>query len=928
MGNRAAEIFERAVERPAPERAAILEEECRGDERLRSRVEVLLRAHEDAGAFLGAPTSRSPPVDFGGDAPGAGAPGPFGAERPGSVIGRFRLLELIGEGGFGRVFMAEQREPVVRRVAVKIIKLGMDTAQVVARFEAERQALALMDHPGIATVLDGGATESGRPYFVMELVKGVPITEYCDKTRLNVSERLALFMEVCAAVQHAHQKGVIHRDLKPGNVLVAERDGRPRPKVIDFGIAKATSGRLTNRTLFTEFRQFIGTPQYMSPEQTLGAGVDVDTRTDIYSLGVILYELLTGTTPLDPDALRTAGLDEVQRLIREGTTPRPSTRISTLESIGDVAAHRHTEPARLGTLLRGDLDWIVLKAVEKDRTRRYETANALADDVRRFLRHEPVSATPPSPSYRLRKFIRRNRGGVLAGAAVLLLLVVAVAGTTSGLLAALRERERAQAQRENAERVAEFMADLLKGVETAKALGRDTTVLREMLDSAAARIESGELADSPEAELRLRWTIGQAYTDIAEGGAAQRAEAVLRPAMGLAERTYGAQSIEAAMTLLTHARSLFALGQREEALSGYEASLQIYRRVHNGDHVAIVAALNDLVQCLESLGRPDEGLRRAEEAVAMSRRLKSGDDPALAASLNNVGACLSMLGRSEAAVTTYREALEMHRRLFGPDHPEVAACLNNLALCLSAMGRWDEALPAQEAVLQMHRRLFQGDHPDLAWSLNNVAYCLNAMGRYGDALPYFESALEMRQRLFTGDHPDTATNLNNVAACLNALGRHEEALAKFEAALAMFRALSDGDRPNLANTMHNMAGCLNRLGRGAEALSYAEAAIDMNRRMLPPDHLHILLAQLNRARALTLLSRFTEAESVLLEQAPKLLERPDLPAVYKKRAIDGAVALYEAWHAADPERGFDRKAAEWRERLEALRSASGKPNAG
>ncbi len=925
---RVKDLLSRAARLAPGERPAFIERAAEGE--VAAEALELLRTLDDP-AFMSAPTAgggapHREERDWGPLAPIASAPEP--REVPGACIGRYKLLEVIGEGGFGTVFMAEQTEPVVRCVALKVIKPGMDTRQVIARFEAERQALAMMHHPGIATVLDGGATDSGRPYFVMELVKGVPITEFCDRDNMPVPDRLALFREVCGAVQHAHQKGVIHRDLKPSNVLVAERDGRPRPKIIDFGIAKATSGRLTDRTLFTEFRQLVGTPEYMSPEQTMGAGADVDTRTDIYSLGVLLYELLTGTTPLDPGSLRSADFAEMQRLIREAETPRPSTRLSTLGTRSDVAAHRRIEPGRLGLLLRGDLDWIVLKALEKDRNRRYETASALAEDVRRFLAHEPVGASPPGALYRVRKFVRRNRGPVLAASLVVLMLIVAIAGTSSGLFVALGERARAQAQRENAERVADFMAELLKGVEAAKARGRDTTVLREMLDAAAQRIENGELEDSPEAELRLRWTIGQAYIDIAEGGAAQRAETMVRPTLALAEGTYGADSAEVALSQLTLARSLFTLGRPDEARLGYQQALETYQRVHKGDDLTIVTTLIDLVQCLEALGRPDEALRHADASVAMSRRLISGDHPALASSLNNLATCLHALGRSEEALVNYRASLEMHRRLFGADHPEVAACLNNLALCLSSLGRWSEALPAHDAALRMHQRLFDGDHPDLAWCLNNIAYCLKAMGRAAEALPYFEAALEMRRRLFDGDHPDTATNLNNVAACLDDLGRGEEAVPRYEAALAMFRRSSKGDQPNLANTMNNLAACLNRLGRWAEALPHAEGAVAMNRRMLPPDHLHILLSELHRARALAHLSRFTEAEAVFLECAPKLLDRPDARESQKQRALDGLVRLYEAWHIAEPYRGHDQKAAEWRERFDAWTAARTATNVG
>src|SRR5437773_1236910 len=426
-------IFLRAAEIAAgDERQAYLAAACDGDDALRSEVEDLLRHQERLGSFLeaapGGPATAAEPIQ----------------EAPGTVIGPYKLLQQIGEGGMGVVFMAEQTQPVQRKVALKVIKPGMDSLQVIARFEAERQALAMMDHVNIARVFDAGATEAGRPYFVMELVHGVPITKYCDDNHLTPRERLELFVPVCQAIQHAHQKGIIHRDIKPSNVMDTLYDGKPVPKVIDFGVAKATEQKLTERTLFTQYGTMVGTLEYMSPEQAEMSALGVDTRSDIYSLGVLLYELLTGSTPLTHKRMKEAAYAEILRMIKEEEPPKPSTRLSDSgEALASISAQRKTEPAKLMKLVRGELDWIVMKCLEKDRDRRYETANGFAADVQRYLNDEPVQACPPSTWYRLRKFARRNKGPGAAGVVLAALLVLGTVGTSMGRASALRQERAA-----------------------------------------------------------------------------------------------------------------------------------------------------------------------------------------------------------------------------------------------------------------------------------------------------------------------------------------------------------------------------------------------------------------------------------------------------------------------------------------------------
>jgi serine/threonine protein kinase len=460
----------------------------------------------------------------------------------GITIGPYRLISRLGEGGMGEVFLAGQTEPIKRRVALKVIKPGMDSRAVVARFEAERQALALMDHPCIARVIDAGATERGRPYFVMEYVAGERITKYCDRYRLDTKQRLELFIQVCGGVQHAHQKAVIHRDLKPSNIMVTEVDGKPAPKIIDFGVAKAAEQPLTDCAMHTLMGHIVGTPEYMSPEQADAMGMDVDTRTDVYALGVVLYELLSGTQPFSSARLREAGVEEIQRIIREVDPPRPSTRISSLgDQASTVSERRHTVPRQLSHDLRGDLDWITMKALAKERDRRYDTANGLAMDLGRFLNHEPVIASPPSPAYRLRKLVRRNRAAVAALAAVMAVLAVAVVVRTSLYLRAERESERARTQSAKATQVPEFLTGMLAGVGPAAARGRDTTMLQGILAETDKRLGQ-DLVDQPEVEAELRDVLATTSADL---GDFVKADSLLSWSDSLVSARLGSGSVEA-----------------------------------------------------------------------------------------------------------------------------------------------------------------------------------------------------------------------------------------------------------------------------------------------------------------------------------------------------------------------------------------------
>jgi serine/threonine protein kinase/tetratricopeptide (TPR) repeat protein len=862
------DIFNEAAAIKSPvERAAYLDRACAGDPTLRDRVERLLAAYEKSGSFLSAPPTA---IEQAMDTSWPQAHLASIPEAPGSRIGRYKLLQQIGEGGFGVVFMAEQEEPVRRVVALKVIKLGMDTKQVVARFEAERQALAVMDHPNVARVLDGGATETGRPYFVMELVKGAPITEYCDKEKLSIEKRLELFVQVCQAVQHAHQKGLIHRDIKPSNVLVSTQDGHPVAKVIDFGIAKATQARLTEKTLFTEFRQLMGTPEYMSPEQAEGS-LDVDTRSDIYSLGVLLYELLTGATPFDSRELRSKAYDEIRRIIREVDPPTPSARLSTMETLPSVAARRSTEPERLGSTVRGELDWIVMKCLEKDRVRRYESSSAVAADVMHYLAQEAVIAAPPSRVYRLRKFVRRNKRSMIAVASVVIALLVGIVGTSLGLLHARRQRALAvaaqvqeSAQRTRAEREAakvdainHFMSQALQSSDP-NAGGRQNMLVSDAMMQAIRQLDGGQFKDQPEIEAALRLTIAE----ILDGNAhPSEALSISQRALQLYRQVHSnGDSADTALALRMVAVCLESLGQSEEALTHHEEALAMRRRLVSGDDQQLVNDLNGVAYCRESLGRFADALPLYEEALAMARRLFKSDSEDLAVVENNIGSCLESLGRPDDALIHFQSALEMRQRLYPGDHPVVATSLNNVAHCLDLLGHSAEALPKFQSALEMRRRLFKGDHPLVANSLCNLGYCLEKLGEPNKALPIDQEALEMRRRLFAGkDHPDIVNSLNDLGVCLTALGRDAEALTAHQEALAMSRRLYSADHPDVASSLSHVAYCLDAMGRSAEALPLFQGCLAMNRRLYKGDHTAIASAINCVAGCLCSLDRDAEA---------------------------------------------------------------------
>ena len=676
------DLFERALAVPRAERAAWIARACHPDAGMREQIEALVRAHEHAEGFL-----EKPPPDLTAAAPRCDV---VAEEQPGDRIGRYKLLQKIGEGGCGVVYMAEQEEAVRRRVALKVIKLGMDTKAVIARFEAERQALARMEHPNIARVLDAGATAAGRPFFVMELVRGLRITEYCDQNNLPTEQRLDLFIKVCQAIQHAHQKGIIHRDIKPSNILVTLHDGQPVPKVIDFGIAKATHGRLTDHTLFTAFEQFIGTPAYVSPEQAEMSGLDIDTRSDIYSLGVLLYELLMGRTPFDTSELVQAGIDEMRRRIREQEPPRPSHRLRTLNDSDrtTVAKRRGTDAPKLTLRLRGDLDWIVMRCLEKDRARRYETANGLARDIQRHLQNEPVSARPPSTAYLLQKLMRRHRFAFIAGTAVTLALATGFAVSTTLYL-------RAEAGKRRGAR----MADTVKDILMYSANGGDRRALQEMI--AQALDLKKELRDQPEAEASVDETLSGVYSRM---GDHKRAEEALLHALQLRTRAQGSHTPEVAQTLNYLGLVYSAQSRWDNAAQIHLDALELQRELFGPEHIQVARTMSIRGWVLMQQAKHSEAEQYLRLALAQQRKLGTATD--VATTLMRLGSALTQEGRLDEAERVLKEALEMNRTTFGDESLEAASALNALAVTIAlTQSRLPEAIELYRDAFAIRERI-------------------------------------------------------------------------------------------------------------------------------------------------------------------------------------------------------------------------------
>jgi serine/threonine protein kinase/tetratricopeptide (TPR) repeat protein len=827
ISQRIRELFYQAIQFGPEGRTNWVDSLDTQDRALVAEVESLLASFEDAGNFLAEPPTASPELK----------------EPAGTQIAHFVIQRHIGEGGFGDIYLAEQSEPMLRRVALKIIKPGMDSRDVLRRFRAERQTLALLEHPNIARIIDAGATPAGRPYFVMELVDGPRITRYCDEHLMPIAGRIELFLRVCDAVQHAHQRGVIHRDLKPANVLVSEMDGKPTPKVIDFGIAKVLrSDQAADHSVTTVKPGSLGTPAYMSPEQMRGE--TVDTRTDIYSLGVLLYELLCGRLPFDP-------------AVRAGEAPTMTYRLGSAERAGiELAAARATTPTVLLRTLRGELDWIVARCLPAERDERYPTVNALMEDLLAFLAGQPVRAAPPSRSYRIRKFVARHRAAVLSlTLAVLGLLAVALVMTQLAFRATRAERL-AQKRLEDAEAVNDFLTqDMIGSAEPTATRGNREMTVREALDNAANALP-GKFPDRPLTQAAVRNSVAMAYLTLG------RADLALPHAQNALEQrraVLGDEHPDTVVTMNNLAIVLRSFGRFGEAESLFKRALDTCHRVLPPDHDHTLSVLNNYSTLLMALGRWSEAEALVKEARQQSRRVRGDDHEKTILATVNYAHALKKLARATEAESLLRETLNRSQRVNGEDHPLTLLCAGSYANALHSLGRSAEAEQLYKQVLERHRRVLGDDHPDTLASLDVYAEVLGALGRYGEAEPIHKEALERYRRIRGEDHPDTLTSQYRYARALQSLGRPADAESLHREALASRRRTLGDDHPDTLASMDSYAYTLRLLGRTAEAEPLLLQVLQKRRSALGEDHPDTIQSLNNYASFLQFVRRYSEA---------------------------------------------------------------------
>ena len=805
-------------------------------------------------------------------------------------IGNYDLLEQIGEGGFGIVYRAEQRKPIRRLVALKVMKPGMDSRQIIQRFEAERQALAIMNHPNIASVFDAGMTDAGRPYFVMELVRGVPITEYCDQCRLTVRERLKLFESVCQAVQHAHQKGVIHRDIKPTNVLVAIPDGVPSPKIIDFGVAKAINQRLTEQTLRTGFAQMLGTPLYMSPEQAEMSVLDVDTRSDIYSLGILLYELLTGSTPIEKSRLENASFDEVRRLIREDEPPLPSTRLSTIGAVGSstVADKRRIEPLKFAQTIRGDLDWIAMKALEKDRTRRYSSAAALAEDIQRHLEDLPVTAGAPTLSYRARKFVRRHRGPIAAVGfvcACLMLCSLVSLWQASRAWAAQKESERA---RRHAQAVVDFLVSTFRSPDPSID-GHNVTVV-ELLDRAVADLPYKFPHDSPE-EADMLHTLGKTYLGL---GLPDKAAKVLQDAHAIRQHRLGSNHSSTLETSLLLGRTYSKLGHVENATRFAEAAIDSEPGGVGSETIAR-EAMAILAEVFSANDRYDEALQWRRRSFAALKEAKGPSHPETLESMDRLADTLISLGNVDEGIRLRQVGLDLRERRMGSTHLSTLDAQLALSKAYWSTKQFEKGIATAEQTLALSREKFGPKHASTVRILEWLARCFRSAGQDDKAIEAFHQAL------LADVNEETRLTL------LHRLGDTQYLTGDLRGAIVSYRQCCDGwnalgvesiSRPVV---LRNLAMALGRKARWSEIPPILEEQLDLEfidaRVSMTAVRLGSVYAWLGddeaRIRVANRILDRNPTDLTLLERTVKpLLMRPTAsdPAMME-RAIEAALAV-------------------------------------
>jgi serine/threonine protein kinase len=768
-----------------------------------------------------------------------------------TVIGPYRLIQMLGTGGMGEVWRAEQTEPIHRTVALKLIKAGMDTRAVVARFESERQALALMEHPNIAKVFEAGSTPEGRPYFVMEYVHGFPITDYCDRHRLTIKERLSLFMQVCEGVQHAHQKAIIHRDLKPSNVLVEEVDHKPVPKIIDFGLAKAMGAQLTEMTLLTEVGAMLGTPDYMSPEQADRNERNIDTRTDVYSLGVILYELLVGELPIGSRELRAAGIEAMLKKICEQEPVRPSTKLKSLGPSAKESAERRKEaPESLERHLRGDLDWITVKALEKDRSRRYGSASDLAGDLQRYLHDQPVSAGPPSASYRAQKFIRRHRFGVsVATAAVVLLIGFAVTMAV--------QARRIAKERDRANRIADFMAQMFSVSDPSEALGNVITA-RTILDTASNEIRSG-LAKDPEAQSELMFTMARTYASL---GLYPTAYDLSSTALENRRRLLGPTDRKTLQSMAQLSWILDRQGHDGEAEKLIRQTIAEASRALGSEDPVTLEARDRLGVILERRGRFDEEEKLDRQLVEIESRRFGSEDIHTLRAMVSLGDALSHQSRYAEAEGLYRQALTIEQRVLGPEHPQTLGTMHNLANRIQEQGRYAEAEGLYRQTLAIEQHVLGSEHPDTADSMTTLANTLYYQGNTAEAEKWYRAAIEVDRHALGPDHPYTTRPMEGLANVLSANGNYAEA-EKIDRQILEIRVRKLGpEHTDTLLTKYNIGAILYHEGNLPEAEKFIRDALDSQSRVLGLENPDTLASKAELAGILINEGKYREAEDL------------------------------------------------------------------